>query len=74
MIVWLMGGWKGGWIIKIYYMFFFCIEEMFIGNCEKNFEFKRELFNIILKCNFMVFFFFKLNNEIKVLWNLVMDD
>lgn len=45
MIVWLMGGWKGGggWIIKIYYMFFFCIEEMFIGNCEKNFEFKREL-------------------------------
>lgn len=51
-----------------------CIEEMLTGNCEKNLEFERELFNITLKCNFMVFFFFKLNNEIKVLWNSVMDD
>lgn len=76
MTVWLMGGWKGwgGWIIKTYHMLPLCIEEMFTGNCEKNLEFKRELFNITLKCNFMVFFFFKLNNEIKVLWNSVMDD
>lgn len=74
MTVWLMGGWKGGWIIKTYHMLPLCIEEMLTGNCEKNLEFKRELFNITLKCNFMVFFFFKLNNEIKVLWNSVMDD
>lgn len=75
MTVWLMGGWKGGGgIIKTYHMLPLCIEEMLTGNCEKNLEFERELFNITLKCNFMVFFFKKLNNEIKVLWNSVMDD
>lgn len=75
MTVWLMGGWKGGgWIIKTYHMLPLCIEEMLTGNCEKNLEFKRELFNITLKCYFMGFFFLKLNNEIKVLWNSVMDD
>lgn len=58
MTVWLMGGWKGGGgIIKTYHMLPLCIEEMLTGNCEKNLEFKRELFNITLKCNFMVFFF-----------------
>lgn len=59
MTVWLMGGWKGGggWIIKTYHMLPLCIEEMLTGNCEKNLEFKRELFDITLKCNFMVFFF-----------------
>lgn len=56
---WLMGGWKGGgWIIKTYHILPLRIEEMLTGNCEKNLEFKRELFNITLKCNFMVFFFF----------------
>lgn len=63
----------GGGIIKTYHMLPLCIEEMLTGNCEKNLEFERELFNITLKCNFMGFFF-KLNSKIKVLWNSVMDD